>query len=434
MKPIQPLLPLLLLLLGLHTQANRNDSTLLIPLAGNTFLSTKDSASRDGLTATGIGRWTSESSVFSIYFWVARSGMVQLDADLELPAGSSRIRVSIAGASRLLNLEPSSHRSMRLGSWKVQGPGYVKVDLQGITRTGPEFARLTTLRASGTAITASATAVKDNDHGMFHFGRRGPSVHLNYELPAAANEVEYFYNEIRVPEGEDVQGSYFMANGFAEGYFGMQVNSPTERRILFSVWSPFVTDNPNEIPEGQRILLLQKGAGVYTGEFGNEGAGGQSYLKFPWKAGATYRFLLRAQPVAKGHTVYSAWFHAPESNQWQLIARFSRPQTQTWLTRLHSFLENFDPATGHLSRKGLYQNQWVRTSQGDWHPVRKARFSGDATARKRYRLDYQGGIEGGAFYLRNCGFFFAPTSFGLLPEPAAAAGAAPPDIPFSRLE
>ena len=50
-----------------------------------------------------------------------------------------------------------------------------------------------------------------------------------------------------IPKNNDVVGSYFMANGFAEGYFGIQVNSETERRILFSVWSPYKTDDPNSI-------------------------------------------------------------------------------------------------------------------------------------------------------------------------------------------
>ena len=30
--------------------------------------------------------------------------------------------------------------------------------------------------------------------------------------------------------------TYYMACGWHRGYFGMQVNSPTERRIIFSVW------------------------------------------------------------------------------------------------------------------------------------------------------------------------------------------------------
>lgn len=55
-----------------------------------------------------------------------------------------------------------------------------------------------------------------------------------YSIPQNSN-IEWYDNEVKVPKGEDVLGSYFMANGFGEGYFGFQVNSPTERRILFSV-------------------------------------------------------------------------------------------------------------------------------------------------------------------------------------------------------
>ena len=117
--------------------------------------------------------------------------------------------------------------------------------------------------------------VKTNQGNMFYWGRRGPSVHITYELPKERN-LQYAYTEIMVPKGEDTIGSYFMANGFAEGYFGIQVNSPEERRVLFSVWSPFGTDNPRDIPEDQRIALLARGPEVRAGEFGNEGSGGHS--------------------------------------------------------------------------------------------------------------------------------------------------------------
>ena len=87
-----------------------------------------------------------------------------------------------------------------------------------------------------------------------------------------------------------------MANGFKEGYFGIQVNSDKERRILFSIWSPFTTDDPKSIPDSLKIVLLNKGKNVYTGEFGNEGSGGQSYLRFNWKADVTYKFLTQIKP------------------------------------------------------------------------------------------------------------------------------------------
>ena len=109
-------------------------------------------------------------------------------------------------------------------------------------------------------------------------------------LRKLGNNAEWFYNEITVPAGNDVIGSYFMADGFKEGYFGMQVNSPTERHILFSVWSPFQTDDPASIPEDKKIILLKKGANVHAGEFGNEGSGGQSYLNYNWKAAILMSF------------------------------------------------------------------------------------------------------------------------------------------------
>ena len=93
--------------------------------------------------------------------------------------------------------------------------------------------------------------VKTHAGNMFYWGRRGPSVHLRYDVPEN-RDLRYCYSEVRVPKGKDTIGSFFMANGFAEGYFGFQVNGESERRILFSVWSPFRTDNPNDVPAADR--------------------------------------------------------------------------------------------------------------------------------------------------------------------------------------
>jgi hypothetical protein len=244
---------------------------------------------------------------------------------------------------------------------------------------------------------------------MYYWGRRGPSVHLGYSLPAE-KEIEYAYGEVTVPEGEDALGSFFMANGFGEGYFGMQVNGPAERRVLFSVWSPFTTDDPAKVPEEDRVTLLRKGEGVRTGEFGNEGSGGQSFLVHPWKAGITYRFLTRVDPAGDGTTTYTSWFGEAES--WRLIASFRRPRTERHLTGFHSFLENFLDTTGNVGRRANYANQWVRDTEGTWHPIGTARFTADATASGGHRLDYAGGIDGEGFFLRNCGFFSPPVKIG----------------------
>jgi len=278
------------------------------------------------------------------------------------------------------------------------------IQIKGLSKTGLEYADIGNVKLSGEAAGEKVAFVKNNEGEYFYWGRRGPSVHLGYVMPDKTN-AEWFYNEVTVPKGNDVLGSYFMADGFAEGYFGMQVNSPTERHILFSVWSPFKTDNPGQIPEDQKIKMLKKGEKVHTGEFGNEGSGGQSYLLYNWKAGNTYKFLMHAKPDGNMHTVYTAYFFAPELGKWQLIASFSRPQTNTYLKHLHSFLENFEPEQGTITRKVTFNNEWVADEKGKWTALNKARFTIDNTGIMGYRMDYAGGIADGAFYLKNCGFF-----------------------------
>jgi hypothetical protein len=218
-------------------------------------------------------------------------------------------------------------------------------------------------------------------------------------------KLQYAYSEITDPQGQDPIGSYFMANGFGEGYFGIQVNGPQERRVLFSVWSPFKTDNPREIPQDQRIETLAKGPGVRIGEFGNEGSGGQSFLVYPWRAATTYRFLTEVKPDDMGSTIYTSWFSDTSNDPWRLIASFRRPKTSTYLRGFHAFLENFDPSHGYLTRTAFQGNVWVCDIDRQWHQCTVARFSVDATGGSGQRLDFIGGTRGDRFFLRNGGFF-----------------------------
>jgi len=339
---------------------------------------------------------------------------------LSVPKGKSQIEVSGPGRSIKIDVEGDAEKAYYTGTWLVTDTGYLSFKLKGLSKTGDKFADVSSLRIKGTNV-QDINFVKNNEGNFYHWGRRGPSVHLNYVMPEDL-EAEWFYNEVKVPAGNDVVGSYFMANGFGEGYFGMQVNSATERRILFSVWSPFTTDDPAKIPDNQKIRLLAKGENVHAGEFGNEGSGGQSYLKYNWKAGLTYKFLLHGRPDGDNHTTYTAYFMDPEKNAWMLIARFSRPNTRTYLKRLHSFLENFIPEYGYLERKVEFANQWVRSPAGKWNALHTARFTGDNTARKGFRMDYGGGSRQGSFYLRNCGFFDDYTPLNKIFETSSSGG------------
>lgn len=381
--------------------ANNGLTFQKIPLGGNSYVTVRGASG--SVSDAGFQFWNDTKTIFSTYFRVNREGDLQLYLEYNSDTGGNVIDVSCKNQTFTLMLpKPCINKDtvVYIGSIDNCKTGYVQVDFQGKTLKGNTFAAPSSLLVGGQA-SEGMNFVGDFS---YYWGRRGPSVHLSYTIPAGKT-AEWFYNELTVPQGEDVLGSYFMANGFGEGYFGIQVNSRTERRVLFSVWSPYNTDNPKEIPDEQKVLLVKKGKDVNTGEFGNEGSGGQSYLLYNWKAGNTYRFLTHIRPFERGYTEYTSYFYAPEMGKWQLIAQFLRPSTTQYYTRPHSFLENFNTNTGHVRRKAYYNNQWIYTQAGEWIELTEARFTADETARKSARMDYKGGVDPSGFFLQNCGFF-----------------------------
>lgn len=406
---------------------NTSPGSYEVPLGGNTWVS---GVRNDRLiTKAGIAAWSDDKAVFKTYIYFGSAN----DADLELrvvPGPAAKLRITLNGVSKDIAIPENGDRA-KLGKWKIKKPGYAALELKGLSKSGALFPAITSYTFTQNDPTANSHFVQNNEGNYFYWGRRGPSVHMSYAFPDSV-KAEYFYNEITVPKGNDVIGSYYMANGFGEGYFGMQVNGPAERRVLFSVWSPFSTDDPKSIPEDMKIVMLKKGADVHTGEFGNEGSGGQSYLKYNWIAGNTYKFLLKGVPDGDSHTTYTAWFFAPEKNEWMLIASFNRPKTNTYLRRFHSFLENFSPDQGDKERKVLFGNQWIRTEKGQWIELTKGKFTGDNTARKNFRMDYAGGAEANKFFLRNCGFFSDNVRLDGTFERKASGKA--PNIDFSKLK
>lgn len=383
---------LLSLLFFFHSIAHSEQ--LNINLSGNAYVTNDVDGAK--ITGKGLSDWTNPKTIISVYFYLHQP----TKADLSLYAkGHSEIKVIYEKKDFTIKLNSDSFTTVPVGTIDISKPGYVKIDIQGVAKSGKTFGNIRQLIADN--VEGASNYVKDFSD---YWGRRGPSVHLGYTLPEG--DTEWFYNEVTVPKEGEIMHSYYMAAGFGEGYFGMQYNSPEERRILFSVWSPYDTQDPNEIPDSLKIKMLRRGKDVHIGEFGNEGSGGQSYLRYPWKAGETYKFLMQVRPDGKGNTVYTAYFYATDDKEWKLIASFLRPQTNTWYKRPHSFLENFNPDQGYLSREVYFGNQWARSKEGTWSPLTEARFTHDATANAKVRLDYQGGNTGdNRFYLKMGGFF-----------------------------
>ena len=371
-----------------------------IPTEGNSWVINDLNKTASVISPNGIDNWSDSEDIIRTFFYIEQPGKINLGIKGQVRSGKSVIKVSFGKTETDISVTNTESKVIYIGEFNIDTIGYHFMDIQGLQKEAIVYADISAVILGNDDNSDFVKYVKDD----FYFGRRGPSTHLIFDNPEGVEEVEWFYNEIEIPEGNDVIGSYYMAAGCSEGYFGIQVNSPTERRILFSIWSPYQTDDPGTIPEDQKITLLKKGNNVYAGEFGNEGSGGQSYKVYNWKTKTRYKFLLGAKPTGNNSTIYAAYFYDPEVEKWDLIARFERPMTDTYLHGLYSFLENFEPETGAIERRGGFFNQWLKDANGNWHEIYEARFSADATARKEARIDYSGGVNGQGFYLKNCGF------------------------------
>ena len=326
-------------------------------------------------------------------------GRITAKGDLDLSLAT------IAATKAKLRLTISSQEKPSI-SWKREGkatgetvafgkvaiaePGYYRFTLEGSGKL-PE---LRSLNLDGPASEGAQFSKVER--------RNCASVHLGYEVPSdAKEEVEWFYLEV-TPKTEPLW-TYYEATGWHRGYFGMQVNSPTERRIIFSVWdSGGEAVDRGKVGEDNRVKLLAKGDKVNAGDFGNEGTGGHSHLVYPWKLGDTVHFLMRAQ-VEGDVTTYTGWFRDSKKKDWQLVASFRAPKDGKYLHGLYSFNENFGGQNGDERRVCEFGNGWIKTKSGKWHPLTKAAFTHDGHG-KSERLDRSAGTIGKRFYLANGGF------------------------------
>jgi hypothetical protein len=298
-------------------------------------------------------------------------------------------------------------------AFAVTQPGYVELSLRCTKGTEPG---LEAIEFSGPAALGMRASTVER--------RNCASVHLSYEVPKAAqSDIEWFYCE--VTPRTDPLWTYYMATGWDRGYFGMQVNSPTERRVIFSVW-----DSGNEAVDRAKVKaddlvqLAAKGDQVVIEGFGNEGTGGHSHRVTPWTLGGSFGFLVHAA-VDGTHTTYTGWFRSPDSKDWELIASFRAPKDGRLLHGLYSFDENFAGENGDALRDCEFGKQWVRTKAGDWIELTKAQFTHDGHG-KSLRLDRSGGVVDNGFYLRSGGFSVDPrdhaaTKYGDRIERAASA-------------
>lgn len=353
---------------------------------------------------------TQEPHQISMYFYTAHTGKLGLALRaIQSDAGESVLKVSIGQKSKNIKVKDDAKSdTYYVGEFDIAEPGYVRVNIEPVSTTAESYPSISEFLVGGEAVANATAKVKDevvfvtleeSKDNLPHFVRRGPSNHFMWDMP---KDTEFFYNEVFVPEGEDVPGSYFMLTGGDGFYMGIQPNKKGHNRtVLFSVWD-------TNTSKGQVAKLVKNGEGVRSNGYSHEGSGVQNFYDYDWESGRTYATLVRVRPEVingrpTGNSLYTGYFRGDDG--WVFLAEIRRPAITTYYRGAYSFCENFRPEYGWVPRSVMFPSQWMRDKDGKWHEVLSGRFSCDATANKGLRRDYEGGVnEKGYFYLRNIGY------------------------------
>jgi hypothetical protein len=251
--------------------------------------------------------------------------------------------------------------------------------------------------------------------------RAARSVHFNYSVPNA----ELFYNEMIVEQSTG--GSYFMACGWNTGYFGIQELADHRKVILFSVWDPTKGDDPQAVKSEERVECLYRAPDVRIRRFGGEGTGGQCLGDFVWAPGETNRFVVTTT-VESNKTAYSGYVWLRGEQKWKQLVTFRVRTGGLPLRGLYSFVEDFrrDTKSVHDVRRARFGNGWVKTTNGEWVPLAKARFTA-SSATWEAKENINAGRDGAWYFLATGGNTRMTTPLSTCVE-RDAAGEKPPEL------
>lgn len=137
----------------------------------------------------------------------------------------------------------------------------------------------------------------------------------------------------------------------AGGYCGIQDNSLTERRTIFSVWDTSPTLHPE---------ITEAGPKTIKSRFGGEGEGAHTHMLWNWKPEQTFQFFVQKKPGRKDTTDASYYVFDPDAKRWLHSATINSPDGgKASVTdiggSLASFLENFRGKDKGEPRLALYR-------------------------------------------------------------------------------
>ncbi len=181
-----------------------------------------------------------------------------------------------------------------------------------------------------------------------------PAQHLWWNLEKA-KDATCLYGEITVLATHTTIyycGANWHPGEAAGGYCGIQHNSQTERRTIFSIWDTSPTLHPK---------VTEADPQTNAGRFGGEGEGGHTHMIWNWHEGETFQFFVSKQPGAEPDTTEARYYvYDRPTRKWLHSATISCPNggkkcVTTLGGSMNSFLENFSGQNKSEPKLALYR-------------------------------------------------------------------------------
>lgn len=193
------------------------------------------------------------------------------------------------------------------------------------------------------------------------------SVHIGWTAPENCHSFAVTLDILK-----SAPGTFFMAVGWSQGYFGIQDLGDGQSGLICSVWDGNDKD-PNIV---QQAKALSCAPGATVRRFGGEGVGLQCLMPFPLptKSEGPYRFCVDSEIVTAEWTLYRAFVHFGTGSRIKLVEYLSRMEGRR-LRGFYSFIEDFrrDGDSAEKERRALFSSPVSRIRFDT--PIQYGRFA-----------------------------------------------------------
>lgn len=205
-----------------------------------------------------------------------------------------------------------------------------------------------------------------SSHLWWHIKGREDAACVYGEITVLASHDPIFYCGANWHPGEP-----------AGGYCGIQHNSATEKRTIFSIWDTSPQLHP---------VVTHADRDAIHNRFGGEGEGGHTHMLWNWKNEETFQFFVQKMPGSATGTTDARYFVFDRAQRrWRHSATITSPNGDAKSEQsvatiggggLCSFLENFGgDKNANVPKLALYR-LWLGKAPGEMKCLTEARGNG----------------------------------------------------------